>query len=188
QYVSLWTYEAGMAMLIFAPILLLRRDVPWKRIVAWTAAWSIVPLFSIGQIFYRYWIAREVSYQSAELATHVSPGYAVTHLGQFAAQGLEFWRWPERWLGPQGGCEIANLRTFAWPLAIGVVAFVLASAMIVRAEWRQRLSRPYLTALFVAALFLALAYAPYLALAPDKVAPWWRTQFFAAAPAAIVIV
>jgi hypothetical protein len=187
QALSLWSYEAGLAVLLCAPLLVVSRGMSVRRFAAWTLAWSIVPLFSVTSILYRYAFLGQVSYQSQELASSVSVRETAARLWALSSQGVAFWAWPARWLPMQIGCADLNLRRFAFPMTIGALAFVACAAVIGRSEWKGWRRMPWALVFLASGAFLALSYGPYLVLHADRYAPTWRTQFFAAAPAAILI-
>src|SRR5262249_28085466 len=135
---------------------------------------------------YRYRIAGEVSYQSAELADRIDPTLTLTRWRDFMAQGAAFWRWPSRWLPIQSGCAGVNFQRFVVPLTLATLCVAAVCVWVARSEWSRRREIPW-SAVALPVLFLTLAYAPYLALAADKANPFWRTQIFAAAPAASLL-
>lgn len=186
QVSALWTYEAGLVMLLAAPILLISRDMSWPRFIGWSAAWSAAPLYNIGTMVYRYAVLKEVSYQSSQIAPELNISYTAQRLWDFSIHGVAFWRWVKRWMGPQADCVAQNLDTFMLPIAVGTAGFLAGAVLVSRTETR-RPAIPTLRFLLLSLLFMACAYAPYMALKPDNANPFWRTQFFAAPAAGIFI-
>lgn len=187
QFSSLWTYEAGLLMLVCAPVLIMSAGMSWPRFLRWSAAWSVLPFLNIGSMVYRYKVLNEVSYQSAQLADRIDLPFTAQRLWDFSAHGVLFWRWAVRWMGPQGGCVADNLRDFGVPIAIGAVSFLACGGAVAWIERRRGTPVPWARALLAAGFFMALSYGPYLALKPENASPFWRTQFFAAPAAAIFL-
>jgi hypothetical protein len=185
QVISLWSYEAGLPIMLLGPLLILGSGAPWRRIAVWSGGWLLVPSISIGLIFYRYLISDGASYQSASIAREWSVGEIVTRLFGFINQGVGFWNWAPGWESTYKDCvgEIRDIS--ALPLIIGVVAFAVCARLIVYEE-REDVPAAWPRVLLGGLLFIVAGYAAFLALAPDRVAPAWRTQFFAAAPVGLL--
>jgi hypothetical protein len=195
QTISLWTYEPGLPILLFAPFLIALDDAPVGRKLRWAVAFWAVPALKGVLLAVRYLVIGDVSYQSTRLQSGFSIWHAPLVLGRLAYDGLAFWSWPSDWLGPYSvGCTSDFLARAAGPVAIGVVGFLLAAFVITRiAPASSRDDVPVARLLLVVGIFLALAYVAFLPLSaargwaiPGKMN--WRTQFYAAVPSAALLV
>lgn len=184
QGVSLWTYEPGLLPLLFGPVLIYQKGVPLRRFVLWGVAWSAVPMLHVASLFVRYILLGKVSYQSKQLAGHWSVSDMITTLWSLITHGLAFWRWPVQWFRLLQGCVSAIQQQITVPLVIGALGFA-ACALIVRRLPQGREAAFRSAPAFLVSLFcLVLAYLPFLTLGGVGA---WRTQFYAAVPASIVL-
>lgn len=192
QGVSLWTYEPGLLPLLFGPVLIYQKRGSLRRFAFWSAAWSIVPMLTVASLLYRYLFAGQVSYQSAKLASHWSFAGAMMRLWGMVVNGLAFWRWPGEWSRLMQGCASIIQQQITVPLVFGVMGFVACALFIGRRNTALRgevSSRPVL---MVVSVYLLLSYLPFLLLAESAlqgkhVVSFYRAQFYAAVPAAVLL-
>lgn len=186
QGLSLWTYEAGFLMLLAMPLLVYRRGTSWQRFFLWTAGCWAVPATLLVSLWYRYLVQGEASYQSRQLTGEVTIPVLAHKLWTLMQRGLEFWHWPDMWVGPVLGCTEQIRSLITTPLVVGILAALGLAGWVV---YRRQASDTGKTAswlLLGGLLFMALSYGPYLALAGPE-APGFRTQFFATPAAAITL-
>src|SRR5207245_6823909 len=98
QALSLWTYEPGVVLVLFAPAVLISWRSEWRRAVGFSIVWLMIPAFYVASLAQRYLISAETSYQSNRLATHFTLGERARVLGGLMWSGLAFWVWPRYWL------------------------------------------------------------------------------------------
>jgi hypothetical protein len=189
QAISLWTYEPGLLMLGFGPVLIWQGSRAWRPWIAWTAAWLVVPAYMIYALVDRYLIQGQTSYQSRQIEQAIDVGKAVTGLARLVYDGVVFWKWPTFWQQTQmNGCETEIMTRITPALAAGVTLFIVSGLACI-ALWRRAAAGisenvPWIRALAIATAFLAFAYLPFLALGEVG---GWRTQFYAAPPAAVLM-
>lgn len=192
QGVSLWTYEPGMLSLLFAPLLIYRKGVSPRRFVLWSTAWSVVPMLNVISLLHRYLVAGQASYQSARLASHWSFAGTTERLWGLVINGLAFWEWPVQWSRLLQGCFSIIQQQITVPLVIGVVGFAACALFIGRRNTALRSGVSSRPVLLVVGVYLLLSYLPFLLLAESAlqgkhVVSFYRAQFYAAVPAAIVL-
>lgn len=184
QGVSLWTYEPGLLSLLFAPLLIYQKGVPLRRFLLWGAAWSAVPMLNVASLFIRYVLLGRVSYQSKQLASHWSLSDLTTTVSGLVVHGLAFWKWPGEWSHLMQDCSSAIQKQMTAPLVIGVLGFVACALLLRRSPQGRDPAVHWVPTFPIALAYLVLAYLPFLALGNVGA---WRTQFYAAIPAAIVL-
>lgn len=184
QALSLWTYEPGLLLLAAIPTIIWNGRRDFHRWLAWTAAWSVVPALFVASLVQRYLVEGTSSYQSAKLASQFDPIVAATGLPKLLYRGVAFWAWPIPWYRTQmQGCAGDVWSRIAPALLAGTALFAVL-ALLLRKQSSSDRSVPWTKALTLATICVALAYVPFLALGDVGA---WRTQFYAAPPAAILL-
>lgn len=182
-YVSLWTYEAVLPLSLAVP-LLLWRVAKGRGWMLWSAGWLILPLINGAVIARRYFLLGEQSYQSRLLSNAgVSLAGMMQNLTILIRDGLSFWMWPVRYAAAASGCEGEILWTMAPGLVLGLVVFAAAGVAVGRTQLSSTEPRRLVAAAVIAGTFLLLSYSVF----PPVTSDAWRTQLFAAPPAAVLL-
>jgi hypothetical protein len=184
QALSLWTYEPGLLLLSAVPLLIWSGRADVRRWLWWTAGWTAVPALFVGSLVQRYLVEGASSYQASKIASHVDPVVAGQGLLKLVYNGIAFWDWPVPWYRTQmQGCVDEVSTRIAPALIAGTAAFAVL-ALLQRRNPLSVAPRRWVSAAAISAVCLVLAYLPFLALGEVGA---WRTQFYAAPPAAVLL-
>ena len=185
QYMSLWSYESPIVLiLVFPVILLLHPRRTWRKFVPLSIAWLVVPIIYLRLTVQQYLTGDHHTYQQSvarktwEVATILSDWFAN------ASFSLEFWRWiREDWFYSIAVAAILS--------AICAAIFIAAALMLTRRLSPEEAlgsgSQARGRALWLCAAGLALlllSFPVYLVLAEDR--NMWRTQFLSGIAAGLV--
>lgn len=183
QALSLWTYEPGLAVLSLGPVLIWRHWSDLRPWLAWSAGWMLTPTLLVASLVDRYLIQGETSYQSARTASDVDLGAAIATLSRLSYHGLAFWNWPEHWRqGLMNGCSPEVMSHITPALTAGTLGFAACAILLQRRSVEDQV--PYARVALVAFGFLLVSYLPFLALGEVGA---WRTQFYSAPAAAVLL-
>jgi len=186
QYMSLWSYESGLFIILLLPLgVLFARWPTGKRRALLMAVWYIVPAVYIRAAVLRYWHSGGQSYQESVLRTDWSMSSILNDLGINIARGLEFWTWRDNLAVYVPVAEMVGL-------AMGAVAVYFSGALLLRLARRgdaNALSeglewRPILALMAAGLVWVVLSFPAYLLL--NSARGFWRTQFLAGPGAAAV--
>jgi hypothetical protein len=185
EYMSLWSYESQILLLLLFPLLLLARRRQWRKLVAMAAAWYAVSSVYIGLAVIRYARSAGQTYQASVMRKSGSVGTVLDDWTFNIAASLKFWEWQR---GPWKASE-----SQAWLLSlIAAAVFVVAGVAVVRLgrETARRNAfgesvRTWWTLLAAGFILLALSFPVYLLL--DSARGLWRTQFLSGIGAGLVL-
>ena len=162
EYMTLWTYESPIVIMLLAPVLLLwlRRDAirKWKAPL-W--AWYAVPAIYLAMIAIRYLRSGGHTYQESVLRQHWGMAPIASDWLFNIGASLKFWTWPAVW---------ENQLSL---LAILAVAVLLGGIVALSKDSAPE-TRRFPAVLGVAFLLIVLSFPVYLLL--DSARSLWRTQ------------
>jgi hypothetical protein len=178
EYMSLWTYESPIVIILLAPLLLLwlRRDAVRKwRATMW--GWYTVPVIYLVVTAIRYERSGGHTYQESVLRNEWSIGQVFEDWLFNIGVSLRFWTWPgeQAMRAPQS--QLALLA------ALAVV--VLIGGMIALAVWRIPEVRTILGATAAGLVLMVFSFPAYLLL--DSARSLWRTQMLSGLGAALFL-
>lgn len=187
QYMSLWSYESQLFVILLAPACLLA--IPHYRSVRyWRAmsAWYIVPVVYVALTVKRYMEARGQTYQESILRTDWSIASLASDLFFNMGASLQFWKWDDSVQSYLGDERLTALVLLAGALyGVGVWYLVIVTE---RKDVRTRMipdAYVLWAALGAGLLFLAASFPAYLILSSAR--GLWRTQFLSGIGAALVL-
>lgn len=185
EYMSLWSYESQILLILAFPIILILVRREWQRPLR-LLAWYSVPLVYLFLTYQRYTHTRGHSYQESVLRKSWSLASIAGDWGFNIFASLRFWDWgsPQGWRTPPG---------YAYALS-ALTALVFAAgwiAVIRLGEDRER-SNPFAPSVRVCWTLLAggfavlvLSFPVYLLL--NTARGLWRTQFLSGIGSGIVM-
>ena len=165
EYMSLWTYESPIVIILLAPLLILW--LPRDAVRKWPTAllaWYTVPVIYLAEVAARYIRSSGHTYQESVLRKDWAFAPIMTDWLFNIGASLKFWAWPE------GYVRESRLSLFA---ALAVI--VLIGGLIVLSKYPVPETRRLLTALGVGFLLIVFSFPVYLLL--DTARSLWRTQF-----------
>jgi hypothetical protein len=176
EFLSLWSYESQLVLILIAPLLLLWRYRRW----AITAAWYAVPAIYIVATLRKYAHSSGHTYQESVLRKAWSFGSILSDWWFNIAASLKFWNWP--------GSEQSHASTSQLILAaaLAVAVFLVGMGLMVfsGANWISN-RRTLWTVMPVGLLLLALSFPAYLIL--ESARSLWRTQILSGFGAALIL-
>lgn len=185
EYMSLWSYESQILLLLVFPIaLLMHCPRRWRRLVAMAAAWYSVPSVYVVLTMLKY-SQSGATYQQTVIRTGWRPTDLFSDWFFNIASSLEFWTWVRGdWKTPTGRVMLLSLCAAAVFCAGGLAVIRFARANVEHSGlvparitcWRL------LACGFVA---LALSFPVYLLL--DSARGLWRTQFLSGIGSGVVL-
>lgn len=181
EHLSLWSYESQFAIILIAPLLLLRLyRRPWRSPAAIAAAWYVPPAIYVVATISKYAQSAGHTYQESVLRKVWAAGSVFSDWLFNISASLRFWSWP--------GPELAHASTsqLMLPGMLAVVLFLAGFALLVAAEGGWIPARRTLVAvLLVGLLLLVLSFPAYLIL--ESARSLWRTQILSGFGAALVL-
>jgi len=186
EYISLWSYEAQLLLLVLFPLLLWWRfPRHWPRLAAVCMPWYAVPVTYLWLTVSKYLNSSGMTYQESVIRNDWRVSDVLGDWWFNVAASLEFWRWlREGWVA--GFAETVILAFVAAALfsAGGIAAVHLAR------ETNRRnflVSRPgtWWSLLAAGFVLLAASFPVYLLLGSARML--WRTQFLSGIGCAIVL-
>jgi len=188
QYMSLWSYESQLFVILVAPACLLamphyRSARHWRAI----SAWYLVPVVYIGLTINKYMEAGGQTYQESILRTDWSVASLLGDLLFNMSASLQFWQWDDSvqvYLADQRQTALVFLAGAIY----GVVVWYLALVAARKDVRTSMIPDAYIlgVALGAGLLFLAASFPAYLIL--NSARSLWRTQFLSGIGAALVLV
>lgn len=178
EYMSLWTYESPIAIILLAPLLLLwlRREAVGK----WRAAmwgWYAVPVIYLAAIVIRYVRSGGHTYQASVLRNNWSIAQILGDWLFNIGASLKFWKWP--------GEQAVRAPERELALLAGLAAVMWIGGMIALAVSRIPDVRRLLGALGAGCLLIVCSFPAYLLL--DSARSLWRTQMLSGPGAALFL-
>jgi hypothetical protein len=186
QYMSLWSYESGLFIMLLVPVAVVLMRWPLQRSGAiLCAAWYVVPTVYMAATVARYYLHPSGrSYQEVVLRSDWSAVSLVNDLGFNVAASLSFWDW----------CHSAPvavpLSAAAFLAFLAVAVFACGGMLIARAAHELEPAATEESAGVAAALICAglswivVSFPAYLLL--NSARSLWRTQLLSGPGAAMV--
>jgi len=186
EYMSLWSYESQILMLLAFPlVLLVHRHRRRLRLAVISPLWYSVPAFYIWLTIEKYRLAAGQTYQQTVLRkSWAVSGLLADWIFNIVAS-LQFWAWPREPHAEIDG-RVALLALLA------AAAFIGGGAVVVRLTHENR--RPNLlalrahtwwTALALGLVLSALSFPVYIML--DSARGLWRTQFLSGIGSGLIL-
>jgi hypothetical protein len=178
EYMSLWTYESPIVIILLAPLLLvwLRGDVVrkcWAAIVGWYA----VPVVYLIVTAVRYLRSSGLTYQESVLRKDWSFAPMLQDWLFNIGASLRFWAWPREQPARAPDTQLALLAALAVVLLIGGIIALRASRI---PEMRKLFG-----ALAAGLLLIVFSFPAYLLL--NSARSLWRTQMLSSIGAALFL-
>lgn len=186
EYMSLWSYESQLLLMLVFPIALLayRPDL-WRRLVVMSVFWYAVPAVYIRLTLQKYAASGGATYQESVMRRNWNVGAILGDWWFNIAQSLEFWHWPDE-AGRAAPTRIVLLSALVAALVVvGGMAIArisrrgqaFESLMPTDAAWGALFSAGF--------VLLALSFPVYLML--DVSRSLWRTQFLSGIGCGLVL-
>ncbi len=183
-YLSLWSYESPLFMILAFPVIVLAVRFGWsRRTLAISAAFYVVPLIYAWENFQRY-SGSGASYQDSVARSSYALGPLLHDLWFNVWAGLKFTSWGSKIPPVTAGSERILLSLGGGILAAAGIAAV-GYSVLRRREPIVPERRPLLLGLAVGLILLVLSFPAYLVLADAD--SLWRTQFLGGIGAAVVL-
>ena len=186
EYMSLWSYESGLFIVLLMPAAVLPLVPNWRsrRVLVLSAAWTVMPILYAGQTLLKYMHSSGSTYQESILRTDWSASSIISDLGFNISASLSFWDW-----GKNSGSAVPATQ-MTW-LAFSAVVVFIGAGLLTKAsksEQEPRVGRGRIltvTVLLVAGLvWVALSFPAFLLL--NSARGLWRTQFLSGPGAAVL--
>jgi hypothetical protein len=185
EYMSLWTYESQLLLVLVLPLGLLFRWRSWRKLAFIYGAWYCIPAIYIRLTILRYVNSAGHTYQ--ESVMRKGWGWR-SLLGDWffnIAASLEFWKWPRGdWQAPKSEVYLLAL--------LAALVFIACGLAFMRLTRENRRPNPFVesmrtwwTLLGVGFILVALSFPAYLLL--DSARGLWRTQFLSGIGAGLVL-
>lgn len=167
EYMSLWTYESPIVIILLAPLLLIWlrfENVREWRAVFWS--WYAVPVVYLVVIAIRYLRTGGHTYQESVLRKDWAIGPILRDWVFNIAESLRFWAWP--------GVPATRAPEAQLALIAALTVLILITGMFALSARRLPERRPLLRAMAVGILLIVFSFPVYLLL--DSSRSLWRTQ------------
>jgi hypothetical protein len=176
EFLSLWSYESQLVLILIAPLLLLWRYRRWTI----AAAWYALPVIYLAATLRKYAHSSGHTYQESVLRKAWSLGSVLSDWWFNIAASLKFWNWP----GSQPSHASASQFMLAATLAVAV--FLVGMGLMVLSDARWISNRRTLgVVMLVGLLLLVLSFPAYLIL--ESARSLWRTQILSGFGAALTL-
>ncbi len=176
EFLSLWSYESQLVLILIAPLLLLWRYRKWTI----AAAWYAVPAIYMVATLRKYAHSSGHTYQESVLRKSWSFGSILSDWWFNIAASLRFWSWPS------SEPSHASASQLILPAVLAVTVFLVGIGLMVlsNAGWISK-RRTLWTVMVVGLLLLALSFPAYLIL--ESARSLWRTQILSGFGAALTL-
>ena len=178
EYISLWTYESPIVIILLAPLLLfwLRGEMVRRR---WAAigGWYAVPVVYLIVTAVRYIRSSGHTYQESVLRKDWAIGPILQDWLFNIGASLKFWAWP--------GGQPARAPETQLALLAALSVLVLIGGMLALRASRIPEVRKLFGALAAGFLLMAFSFPAYLLL--DSARSLWRTQMLSSIGAALFL-
>lgn len=183
EYMSLWSYEAQLFLVVAAPLtLFLRRPALDRRLLAFIAVWYTVPVTYAVLTVQKYLASRDLTYQVSVMRPDWDVGSLLNDLGFNMYASLAFWDWTRNVTTVSNDTVLmCSLLAVLWFICGGIAMLVLGRR---DAEADGLPAAKYAALLITAVVLLALSFPVYLLLASAR--SLWRTQMLSGIAAALV--
>jgi len=184
EYMSLWSYESQILLMLAFPLTLPILSMPrWRRLVLISIAWYAVPVVYLAMTFLRYSTGGGTTYQLSVLRTVWRPSVLAGDWLFNIAASLEFWTWTR---------GEAPTTPYLVGLSLCAVAVFCAGGFIVMRlaglNERSDVVPPPTngwTLLACGTIAVILSFPVYLLLGSAR--DLWRTQFLSGVGSAVVL-
>jgi hypothetical protein len=197
QYMSLWSYESQILIMLAAPValLLLMRRVS-GRLLAIAGAWYVVPCVYIYLTISRYFYSTAQTYQESILRNDWSVSAIANDLMFNLWASLKFWDWsnhiPMEVVKRVGLIKLSEVQGMILPTLAACVFFAVGIIFVYWQRGKQGQIEDFLpqrrtlwAVLVVGLAFMVLSFPAYLLLNSSR--SLWRTQFLSGIGAALVM-
>ena len=179
-YMSLWSYESQLLLIMLFPVALVIRAPKNRRTIAVVSAWYVVPAIYLVMTVQKY-TAGEATYQAEVMRHNWALGTLASDWWFNIAASVTFWNWPlTRRISDDA--ELA-----LWAIAVVVIAVAIL-LRVNRARNGPPLTperRIWLTLFAAGVVALVFSFPAYLLL--DSARGLWRTQFLSGIGAALTL-
>jgi hypothetical protein len=178
EYMSLWTYESPIVIILIAPLLLvwLRRDAVRKHVAAlW--AWYAVPVIYLSVLAIRYMRSAGHTYQESVLRKNWGISSILHDWAFNIFASLKFWGWASEQPARAPEIQLALLAALA--------VLMLLGGMAALAKAKRPAVRELSGTLAVGFLLIVFSFPAYLLL--DSARSLWRTQMLSGPGAALTL-
>ena len=185
EYMSLWTYESQLPLMLVLPLGLLFRWRSWRKLALICGAWYSIPAIYIRLTVLRYLNHPGHTYQESVVRKGWSwPSLLADWLFNIGAS-LKFWNWPhDEWIAPKSEAYLLAL--------IAALVFFGGGLALMRLTQESRRPNPFVESmrtwwilLGVGLIWVVLSFPAYLLL--DSARGLWRTQFLSGIGAGLVL-
>lgn len=176
EFLSLWSYESQLVLILIAPLLLLWRYRRWTI----AAVWYAVPAVYIVATLRKYAHSSGHTYQESVLRKAWSFGPILSDWWFNIAASLKFWSWP----GSESSHASASQLILPAVLAVAVFLFGIGLMVLSDAGWIPN-RRTLGAVMLVGLLLLVLSFPAYLIL--ESARSLWRTQILSGFGAALTL-
>jgi hypothetical protein len=185
EYMSLWSYESQLVLLLIFPLLLIlhpRRR--WRRLAVQSIAWYSVPAIYIRLAALKYSLSAGGSYQESVMRKGWTSKGVLLDWGFNIKASLAFWTW----IGPVWKSSETSIMLLSM---VSTALFLAGGGAIIRYSRKRSPSNRSVFAVrtawivvVVGVMFLVLSFPIYLLL--DSARTLWRTQFLSGIGASLV--
>jgi hypothetical protein len=180
-YMSLWSYESPLFMILAFPVIVLALRFGWsRRTLLISAAFYVVPIVYAWDNFQRY-IGSGAAYQDSVARSSFAPGALLSDLWFNVESAVKFTSWGSGLPATAGSERILLSLGGAVVAAVGIAA--VGYGVLRRREPIMPAGRPLLLLLVAGLMLLVLSFPAYLALAAARSLD--RTQFLGGIGAAV---
>ena len=185
EYMSLWSYESQLPLMLVLPLGLLFRWRSWRKLAFIYGAWYCIPAIYIRLTILRYVNSAGHTYQQSVMRKGWSWRSLLGDWFFNIAASLEFWKWPRgNWKAPKSEVYLLAL--------LAALVFIACGLAFMRLTRENRRPNPFVesmrtwwTLLGVGFILVALSFPAYLLL--DSARELWRTQFLSGIGAGLVL-
>jgi hypothetical protein len=187
EYMSLWSYESQILILLVSPLLLLLHwnGRSWRKLAGLSAAWYCMPMIYIALTVAKYTLSSGHTYQESVMRKNWTLGSIMGDWYFNIAASLQFWKWMRGlWKASENEAALLSLGA--------AIVFVAAGLAIIRLTGENRKARflglvigNWWLLLGAGFALLVLSFPVYLLLASAR--GLWRTQFLSSIGSGLVL-
>ena len=185
EYMSLWSYESQLLLMLVLPLGLLFRWRSWRKLAFICGVWYSILAIYIRLTVLRYMNSAGHTYQQGVIRKGWSWRSLLADWFFNISASLEFWNWPRG--------DWKALKSEAYLLAlIAALVFIACGLAFMRLTRENRRPNPFVesiwtwwTLLAVGFISVVLSFPVYLLL--DSARGLWRTQFLSGIGAGLVL-
>lgn len=186
EYMSLWSYESQILLLLVFPFALLLHPVRGRlKLAALSALWYSVPAIYLARTAQKYAHSAGATYQQSVMRKSWGLGNLMSDWSFNIVASLDFWNWTRGgWRTPESQAILLS--------SLAALVFVAAGVVLIRGGHESHrpqmfigTARAWWILLAVGFVLLALSFPVYLLL--DSARGLWRTQFLSGIGAGLVL-